>query len=406
WRRRVRISWMAWLSQRSAVAARRAGLTLSQSSSASATVSTPICASASWKAALASSASRRWAGVGMPGSPLPCPRLRRDQVFLALGLGWRLARPQCPRVAGGPCPVGLLLQQVRPLLELALRHARHAAPQAALRGAEHLAELAERIAGLGQALSAHVAPDHLGVVVVGLCLVALEFADEADGALPALAEAVLILLDLAHERGLGGVQRLGRQVGDLAQQVVGRDLLDGRQVADAHVDGLDVAIQGRFVELAKLGVRRLGHHEAGQVRPDRLLDRVAVVVELGLAGFGVEHVGGLHARRVADLERAERLSDQQVEDGLVDPILERDDRSDQAPGPAVEVDERGEALDRALAVAVRPDLGDGRDVAEGLEADRPLVDLIPVASLALALLLGVALLDRPGPALDVDRSDR
>src|SRR5690606_41116625 len=53
-----------------------------------------------------------------------------------------------------------------------------------------------------------------------------------------------------------------------------------------------------------------------------------------------------------------------------------------------------------------PIFGDGRDVTEGLEADRPLVDLIPVASLALALLLGVALLDRPGPALDVDRSDR
>src|SRR5690606_34820546 len=226
WRRRVRISWMAWLSQRSAVAARRAGLTLSQSSSASATVSTPICASASWKAALASSASRRWAGVGMSGSPLPCARLRRDQVFLALGLGRRLARPQRPDIAGGQCPVGLLLQQVRPLLELALRHARHAAPQAALRDAEHLAELAKCVAGLGQALGAHVATDHLGVVVAVLSLVAIEIADEAEGALPARAEAVLKLLVLAHERGLGGVQRLGRQIGDLTQQVVGRDLLD------------------------------------------------------------------------------------------------------------------------------------------------------------------------------------
>src|SRR5690606_25206685 len=131
----------------------------------------------------------------------------------------------------------------------ALRDARDASPQAALRDADVLVELAQRVSRLGQRGRAAVAPDDLAVVVRRSLPVAGHLADDAEDPLPGLTEGLLVGLDLARQADLGSVQSLSGEVRDLTQEVR-RRRLGGR--GDGLLDlgqRIDVALELRAFEV-------------------------------------------------------------------------------------------------------------------------------------------------------------
>ena len=176
-----------------------------------------------------------------------------------------------------------------------------------------------------------------------------------------------VLLDRGVVAGPGGLERLGREVDELAEQLVRWRLADGGQVPDRRLAGLDVAAEVGLRELADLHVLRAVFecHEPGGAHLRCLL-------------FGL----GEPPDDPTLPKRPVVLGDEQTEGGDVDLILQGDQRLDHAAHRVVEVVGVSEPDHRADGLAV---VGDA--VVLGADELKPLAGLAGCAELVDGLVV-------------------